>query len=347
MTQHIGFRCPEDIIAAIKARTEASGKGRTEVLIEMLRASMPSMLVGDRSKLPQEAAIYFVWNEEQLLYIGKTDNLCNRFSNHPKLSDFMLAGVESKVSWLPATVENLSAFEHSLIEESAPQLNQVTALEKDKGRVISFGLPQELEAKILEESQEGESFNDTAKRILIDALGGQIIPPSVPTIDIEGLVSKALTEQWESANIEIKTMVETLIEDKLNQVPTKIPRNIPTQTQFHELKEKVNDFKLSLLREIQNRDKSINLFAEQIALLTARLDAMPPGISREELEVARDKILNNWRVAKAPEKRERIEMGLNKLINEVAPLPSPLEPKTDSRSAEVADIKEKINPSNK
>jgi hypothetical protein len=319
MTQHIGFRCPEDIIAAIKARTEASGKGRTEVLVEMLRASMPSMVVSDRSKLPQEAAIYIVWNEEQLLYIGKTDNLRNRFSNHPKLPDFMLAGVESKVSWLPATIENLSAFEHSLIEESEPQLNQVTALEKDKGRVISFGLPQELEAKILEESQQGESFNDTAKRILIDALGGQIIPLPVPTIDIEGLVSKALTEQWESANIEIKITIESLIEEKVSQIPTKIPPNIPTQTQLQEMNTRINDFRDSLLREIQNRDKSINLFAEQIALLTARLDAMPPGISREELEVARDKVLSSWRTTKGAEKKERIKQGIDKVIDEVYP----------------------------
>jgi hypothetical protein len=270
-------------------------------------------------------------------------------------------------------------------------------------RIVSFRFPQELEARILEESQQGESFNDTARRILIDALGGQTLPP-MPAMDIRGLIADAIAKQSESvdsrlqqvdskakaavealeerllqlppqplptkdikkliaesltqyqsdvdsrihaSNTETKLMVETLIEEKLTQLPTKIPRNIPTQTQFQEMQTRINDFRGSLLREIQNRDKSINLFAEQIALLTARLDAMPAGISREELEVAKDKILNNWRVAKAPEKRERIEMGLNKLINEVAPLPSPLEPKTDSRSAEVADIKEKINPSNK
>jgi hypothetical protein len=242
-------------------------------------------------------------------------------------------------------------------------------------RIVSFRFPQELEARILEESQQGESFNDTARRILINALGGQI-PTPVPAMDVDGLIRNAIAKQSESvnsrlqhvdseakaavealeerllqlppqpiptkeikkliaesltqhqsdvdrrlqaSNTETKLMVETLIEEKLTQLPTKIPSNIPTQTQFHELKERVNDFKLSLLREIQNRDKSINLFAEQIAELTARLDAMPAGISREELEAARDKILSNWRTAKGVEKKERIKQGIDKVIDEVYP----------------------------
>jgi phosphopentomutase len=51
--------------------------------------------------------------------------------------------------------------------------------------------------------------------------------------------------------------------------------NIPTRKEFHDLKEQVNGFKLSLMREIQNRDKGISLLAEQVAEFTARLSAVP------------------------------------------------------------------------
>ena len=319
MTQHIGFRCPEDIIAAIKARTEASGKPRTDVLIDMLRASMPSTLVSDRNKLPQERAIYFVWNEEQLLYIGKTDNLRDRFSNHPKLPNFVLAGIETRVSWLPATDDNLAAFESSLIEELEPEFNQATALGEDKSRVVSFRLPQELEARIVEQSQQGESFNDTAKRILIEVLGGQTISLPLPQLDIQELIAEAITERMKDINNNIEGIIEKLFEEKTTHLPAKIPSNIPNQTQFQEMHSRINDFRGSLLREIQNRDKSINLFAEQIAELTYRLDNMPSGVSREELEKARDKILQNWRTAKGVEKKERIKQGIDKVIDEIYP----------------------------
>ncbi len=328
------------------------------------------------------------------------------------------------------------------------------------GKIISFRFPEELLPKVVEKCQQGESVNDFARRILLDAVGGEMPLPPVPATDVRKLIAEALAEHQEVVNsrlqdvssetkatvealievklaqipsippvlatniqeliteaiaeqsssvnnrlqqlsdeikvtvkgelaqyredvdrrlqasnteigvtvealveeklsqhrsdvdsrlqassIETKRMVETLIEEKLTQVPIKIPSNIPTQTQFHEMHTRINDFRGSLLREIQNRDKSINLFAQQIAELTARLDAISPGVSREELEKARDKILNNWRVAKGPEKRSRIEMGLNKLINEVSPPPTPPEPKADSGGVEETDIKDKINPS--
>jgi hypothetical protein len=148
---------------------------------------------------------------------------------------------------------------------------------------------------------------------------------------------------------DIKAMVEAAIEEKLAQTPVQnqvqIPSNIPTQTQFHELKERVNDYKLSLLREIQNRDKGISLLAEQVAELTARLDTMPvPGVSQEALEAAKGKVLKNWRLARSPEKKERIEQALDKFIDIVSPTPTPTEPQTDSMLVGEADIKEEIPP---
>ena len=34
MSEHIGFRCPDDLVEAIKVQMEVSGKSRTEVLVD-------------------------------------------------------------------------------------------------------------------------------------------------------------------------------------------------------------------------------------------------------------------------------------------------------------------------
>jgi hypothetical protein len=129
------------------------------------------------------------------------------------------------------------------------------------------------------------------------------------------------------AKADIKAMVEALVEEKVqNLVQTKVQNisNIPTRNEFHDLKEQVNGFKLSLMREIQNRDKSINLLAEQVAELTARLDGAPlyGTVSPEVLETAKEAVLRKWRTAKAPEKKERIEQALDKFIDAIS-LPEP------------------------
>ncbi len=154
---------------------------------------------------------------------------------------------------------------------------------------------------------------------------------------------------------DIKAMVEALVEEKLAQFPVQnvvqksieIPPNIPTQSQLHELKERINDVRISLKKEIQGHNSDLALLAGQIAELTERLDNMPAsGISREELEAARDKVLQNWRVAKGAEKPKRIELALNKSIDIVFPqeptsLPQ-LEPQADLIVVEETDIKEKL-----
>jgi hypothetical protein len=42
MSEHIGFRCPDDLVEAIKVQMEVSGKSRTEVLVDLLRVALPA-----------------------------------------------------------------------------------------------------------------------------------------------------------------------------------------------------------------------------------------------------------------------------------------------------------------
>lgn len=65
-------------------------------------------------------------------------------------------------------------------------------------------------------------------------------------------------------------MVEAVLEEKQAPKRVQVPPNIPTCKEFHDLKDLINGFKLGLMREIQNRDVSINLLAKLVASLTAR-----------------------------------------------------------------------------
>jgi hypothetical protein len=132
----------------------------------------------------------------------------------------------------------------------------------------------------------------------------------------------------QSSDSEIRAMVEAAIEEKFAQqtaqIPVQIPPNIPTQNQLHDLKERINDVRISLKKEIQGHDSDIALLAEQIAQLIARLDTMPvPGVDKETLETAKSTVLKNWRTTRSPEKKERIEQALDKFIDIVSPPPTP------------------------
>jgi len=50
MSQHIGFRCPDDLIDAIQKEMEATGKDRTTVITEAMRRgfSLPINDVDER-----------------------------------------------------------------------------------------------------------------------------------------------------------------------------------------------------------------------------------------------------------------------------------------------------------
>lgn len=159
-------------------------------------------------------------------------------------------------------------------------------------QVISFRFGDAEIHALHRQAQPGESFNQTAQRLLREVL--EVREPS--------LVNK------------VSTMLST---DEFVRHQDLI--NIPTRNEFHDLKELINGYKLSLMREIQNRDKGISLLAEQVAELTARLDTMPTsGITKQELESVRDKVLQSWKLAKAPEKKERIKQGIDKVIDLVS-----------------------------
>ena len=73
-------------------------------------------------------------------------------------------------------------------------------------KIISFRLPEELLPKLSEQCQQGESINDAARRIVVDALGGQM--PLPPAADLSELISEAIAQHLQGVNSRLQ-MVET------------------------------------------------------------------------------------------------------------------------------------------
>jgi len=208
MSEHIGFRCPDDLVTLVNQHKEATGKGKTEIIIDMLRFSLPSLLISDRLKLPEDSVIYFVWTVERLLYIGKTARLKQRINSHHRLVQFLSAGDDVRVSWFCASKENLEAYETSLIESLDPELNGLDIPNEfsQGSKVVSFRLSDK-EIELLQAfqiSNDDGSLNQTAVRLLRGILKGESTtlteaPLLTESSDIEAVVEKRVNAVLETS----------------------------------------------------------------------------------------------------------------------------------------------------
>lgn len=111
-TPLLAVRCPIDVLDQIESEKNLTGRSKTDVVIERLRNSIPSLAVIDRHKLPAIAAIYQVFtSNNNLLYIGITDNLKQDWESHPLYGQFLESDVNSRITWynsdLPVIDPNL------------------------------------------------------------------------------------------------------------------------------------------------------------------------------------------------------------------------------------------------
>jgi putative transcriptional regulator len=124
----LGFRCPEDLAKKIEEKQAATGKTKSEIILEMI-TGMPSMSVADRKIFPEEGVVYIVWGEKKLLYIGQTKNLRRRFLHHHRLIEFLNS--DANVSWFSEEECNRLEVESSLIDLLDPELNNSEVLKKE------------------------------------------------------------------------------------------------------------------------------------------------------------------------------------------------------------------------
>ncbi|MEO0684746.1 MAG: GIY-YIG nuclease family protein [Cyanobacteria bacterium J06649_11] len=109
--------------------------------------TLPSIPLLERTQLPNCSAIYFVMQDECVLYIGRTINLAQRWEAHHKWDQLVARGTPVKIAWLECRDESLlTQIETALIRQFAPELNgYVTDKKKDPNYGLVRGLlPQEL-----------------------------------------------------------------------------------------------------------------------------------------------------------------------------------------------------------
>ncbi|NJL84516.1 MAG: GIY-YIG nuclease family protein [Chloroflexaceae bacterium] len=114
----ITIRCPQTLVDSIDRQAEQTRQNKTDVIIEMLLSSLPSLHLTERAKLPAKPGIYFVYMpDHRLLHVGKADNLRKRWGSHHKYQFFVESSMESRIGYfvfdsvsdLKATIEEFSA----------------------------------------------------------------------------------------------------------------------------------------------------------------------------------------------------------------------------------------------
>lgn len=76
--------------------------------------------------LPEISAIYRVWHQGQVVYVGKAANLKQRWMNHhiyPKL--YCAYGADWTVDWVPVRPSHLNRAEAFAYRHFKPILNQI------------------------------------------------------------------------------------------------------------------------------------------------------------------------------------------------------------------------------
>jgi len=91
-------------------------------------SELPSIYLSDKDKLPTCPAIYFVSNSKsQVLYIGRTNNLINRWKEHHRFKQLKKLNKKDRISisWIDFSknVTSLADAENELIRLYKPPLN--------------------------------------------------------------------------------------------------------------------------------------------------------------------------------------------------------------------------------
>lgn len=103
-------------------------------------ASLPSLPLSDRRRLPDVSAVYLVLEEEIVIYVGQSRSLLNRWLSHDKLKKFKSRVTPLRVAWLECSeITLLHEIETALIAWFEPELNQISAGKKIKRERIPSG----------------------------------------------------------------------------------------------------------------------------------------------------------------------------------------------------------------
>ena len=132
--------------------------------------SLPFLNLDERDQLPGLRACYFVLQDNQILYIGRANNLRKRWISHHILRNYILPG-STKIAWYEAKPNwSLEKMEKSLIEFYKPAIN-VPCKPGDTVRLV-INIPESLHRNLKKKAaDEGISMSEMLRQDLIQKYG--------------------------------------------------------------------------------------------------------------------------------------------------------------------------------
>lgn len=87
--------------------------------------TLPSLPLTNRSELPNCPAIYFVLNGDAVLYIGRANNLYQRWIAHHRWHQLKVMSGDIRIAWVECSAsELLPEMEAALIQHFKPPINR-------------------------------------------------------------------------------------------------------------------------------------------------------------------------------------------------------------------------------
>lgn len=131
--------------------------------------ALPSLPVALRKGLPVCSSIYFVLEEDKVVYIGRSANLNNRWKDHHRLCQLSENAV---ISWLELSDPRLlDDIESALIEYFHPILNGSNIVKNDDRMTrFSISVPDDLDEFIRDYSKKQRRSVSAQIQLLIEML---------------------------------------------------------------------------------------------------------------------------------------------------------------------------------
>lgn len=211
-TPLLTFRCPQDLIDSIHKQMAQTGLNKTEIAVSRLKESVPSLPIMERAKLPKIPAIYFVITAyNKLLYVGRTENLFNRWGNHRRYQQFIETDSQSRIAWFEIEENNLESM--PIVEA---ELITLLDSEYNNSEVVNgrFKATINIERKTWEKfklwaKSKGSNASEQITQFVYSCLDG-FEPKKISTSEQTLLNQKQQEELWQLAQAKIEQSISEL-----------------------------------------------------------------------------------------------------------------------------------------
>ena len=167
-SESITIRCPAQIVDSINQQVKQTQQNKTDVIVGMLSNSIPSIHITERAKLPPIPGIYFVYTpDHKILYVGKADNLRNRWNSHHRYQYFIETSLESRIGYFVLdAVDNLDQIVEEFQAEPMTTVSSKALVTADELEIVKqelYTLKQQFKTTFSALAELG--LSDIAKRL--------------------------------------------------------------------------------------------------------------------------------------------------------------------------------------